>query len=301
MQRRFLAVAVCGAMIFAFTNCTKSKSESGQAAKGPVKEDKKPVQGPAWSLTLTSKCASEAADQCVAAYGFSVSADGKYHVGPGPSGQTRSDLLSSDEMASISTLLTQMMSTVHMEADHAETCVPVERAMGSYSVVLTRLDQENTIIRSDDQNLCYQTASAEDAEALHNAIVTLAESYYRLPFPNACLDAIDAVQLLYPELQSCNTAADCGYFTPAMDIVPPDSNQYIVTDDCSMLKPLVVGNIGAVINSQAKLVAAIENAQNVCGQQMVNAECSGVSGFDTSVGAAVCENHTCRISPSAQQ
>ncbi|OFZ53792.1 MAG: hypothetical protein A2428_02650 [Bdellovibrionales bacterium RIFOXYC1_FULL_54_43] len=294
MKRYYIAVAAFSVLVAA-SGCTKN-ADSLSKKQSPAQQGAA-QDSPAWKINLTVKC-GDAADQCIAAHGFTVSADGQYEMGPGPEGQIKSGPIAAEDFLELSTLITQSLEVVHFEAERAESCSETNPIEIEETVLLTHLGRQKTVMHTSGSSYCFQTTTIEAAEALHNAIRKLAEQYYSLPFPDRCAEAASAVENLYSSFQGCSTEADCAYLTNSFEVIPSGSPEFVMTDDCSIVRPAVVGNATAVFANQSQLAAAIDTARSVCGIRMVRQDCTGVSGFQASSAAPVCEQNVCRIPPS---
>ncbi len=234
-------------------------------------------------------------------YGFSVDANSRFKMGPGPEGQSSSGIIAGDEFKNLDAILSQFLST---PASHAEICESRSMEEGIFSsdaednVVLTRLTGEETVIRVKENDYCFQAATADAAKTLHKAIRALSEKYYSIPFPDACSDLVTALEALYPEYQSCTTDTDCVYATTTYDAIIPGSIQFVATDNCSKIKPMVTGNIGALFNGQEKLLTALDRAREACGERIIRMDCTDVTGFQSNDAPPVCGQGFCRVNPS---
>ena len=101
----------------------------------------------------------------------------------------------------------------------------------------------------------YTTTSVDEAKSLHAAIRNLANSHYRLPFGDACGDAADKIATEAEELTNCQSDSDCVYIDAyhSFEVVPPSSNEWLLTEDCTALKPPVVANKFSVAGAAQKL------------------------------------------------
>jgi hypothetical protein len=243
----------------------------------------------AWKLTLKSKCpASTDATQCTAAYGFTANADGSYIVGPGPQGQVAQGRLSEDEFKSV----TDAMASI--KADGAESCSQSDAVDSDDSIVLTQGRSQHTVYHRANTDFCFRATSAEDAESVHQLMVQLAQEYYPNPFPDACMDAATKFENSYAALQSCNHDSDCAYLSDSFEPIAADNAQFVVTDDCTKLHPLYVGNAAAVAVHMTQIQKGASDVRAACGNNMVRNGCSQVIGFQSSDVAPVCAQHVCQ-------
>jgi hypothetical protein len=297
MKRTLAIMAVLG-MSTAIFACNDDKP-----AAAPVKE----VASPLWKLSLQSKCAGDAA-QCVAGYGFTVTADGKYMVGPGPAGQTASGTLKPEELD----YLNERISALSAPASHpsgdeaaatdAATATPQEACEALVDsqedkLVLTQQGKEKILAQSHDSQVCFQTANNEAATELHQAVKDLAAVYYPTPFPNACTDQVNALQGLYASVQTCSADTDCVLVDQSFAAVPPSSDQWVTTNACSNVAPLSIASIKSLNAQHDALTQAYSSALAACGLSAANV--GSCDGFMSSSVVPHCQQGVCRVSAAA--
>ena len=287
-------------LVLAFTasaatsGCLFSSDKSTPAAQ-PARD-----MGPAWTLSYLAK-ADTAPEQSVAYYGFSVSADGAYQVGPGPQGQTQQGNISGDELAALNATLSPELNNSNLTASSAELCESLDVDQGEETVTLTRHHQDAVLVHQSGTNFCYRATSQDQAGAVQNAIETLAEKYYALPFPDVCADASASVEALYPSVEACSTDNDCFYIDKDFQVIPPSSMQYVYTDNCSRVKPLIAANAATILTNQAALTTALNHARDICGYRMVRDDCTGITGFNSTQAPPVCQRGVCQVNPAISQ
>jgi hypothetical protein len=251
--------------------------------------------GPAWTLTLKSTCLNAATDQCVAKYGFSVSADGKYQMGPGPKGQVRNGSLSESEFADLKTKLDTVSGSI--PASRTEGHEQGVENEGDDSLSLKRLGgQEQLVAHNTGSDFYFVTASVNEAKSLHSAIRDLANSYYRMPFGDDCGDAADKVETSYAQFQGCQVDSDCVYVNAraGYEVVPPSSVQWLLTEDCTAVSPLSVANKITILNGARTIADLYTAAQNTCGQEFYRAACAYQQ--QSTAKAPVCVQNRCQAS-----
>lgn len=295
MRRELAALTVLSATLV-LANCHSSNSP-----QQPVQQ----VQtSPLWKLTLQSSCPDTAIDQCVAGYGFAVDSNGKFVAGPGPGGQISTGTVSSDELGSLGGALaaTQNWNQL-LDSALPESCISIDNGDGAPTsddtLTLSHYAQSHIILHTKGTQACIGTANSELVTALHGAVKVLANKYYTLPFPDPCAEAAAAVEAVYNGVRGCQSAADCAYFDLNYDPIAPGSDEYVVTDSCSMVKPLVVANINAAVNAQAKIQEAMARASDTCGGRIVRADCTGYSGFQSGSLPPACVSNVCQANSSA--
>lgn len=118
---------------------------------------------------------------CVGLFGFAVTADGRYTIGPAPSGQSVSGTLSAQELAQLSAAAGQVAGGkgASPQCDSGASVPGVSDA-----VDLTVSD--GTVIRAYEQSFqgtC--TRGGRDAALrLHDDLHALMQRYYPTPFPS---------------------------------------------------------------------------------------------------------------------
>ncbi|MGK5082861.1 hypothetical protein WDW37_06120 [Bdellovibrionota bacterium FG-1] len=229
-----------------------------------------------WSLTLKSECAQTAQDQCVGKYGFSVTQEGKYQVGPGPKGQIKNGQLTEGEFSDLKTKLQQALTTIPT-GDH-----PTENHTGGVindndeSISLSRSGQDKVLARNTGSDFYFLTPQPKESQDVQNAIREIAKIYYRLPFGNDCGDSIDKVEKLYDPALTCQADSDCLYVDPerGYEVIPPGSEEWIFTEDCRLIKPLLVANKTQILSAAQGLIEAYDLATQSCGADFYRSECT---------------------------
>lgn len=292
MQRNsVLPVAIALSLIA--SGCLFQSKHNGPQNEGQAQG------GPAWTLQLQSNCSDYYDEYCVAKHGFSVTADGKYLIGPAPAGQKIEGKLTLDELQKINTLLSEALAD--MNAEGAENCELDHQGVFTArenKLIFEKNWGKSVLIRSDLERYCFKTANADKAIQLHEEMKKLAEKYYALPFPDACAEASAAVEALYGSVKACNSDIDCAYVNTEYEIVPGSASQFIIVDNCTTIRPMVAANTEALKSNQPLLRKALENAQKVCGNRIGRPDCLGYQGFESSGGAPVCVNNYCRPNPN---
>lgn len=299
-MKRTLGILVVVAMSLTASACSKQKS-TPVVHKPEIQPAPQPVapapQAPNWKLSFKSECEGAEAGQCVGYYGFTVSNDGHYILGPGPSGQTESGVLTDEERRQIEGTVSQVLAPAHHAS--ADTCRTLEQATGKSTIHLTVESREEQLVRTEGTSFCHQNANQDEAQALHNAIVGLAKKYYALPFPDACKDAARAVEALYVEVQGCQQDSDCVYVNNnSYGPVVPGSEQWIATDSCELVKPILTANNSLIGNQAGRIIEAYNAAYAACGADRMYRDNCSPQGFLSSEAAPKCIEGACRINPS---
>lgn len=297
MRKSRIAFSVALCLGGAIIGCnSKSTSE-------PIKVNPAPA-APALTggaLTLQTKCSEEAdLEGCVGGYGFTVDQDGKYTLGPGPNGEKRKGELSAEDAAKVKGAITALsqVSTFgeenHEAVEAADEDTVTFTLTGSSSTALAPV----VLLKTSGSDLTFRTSTAGDAKNLLNLLRELAGTYYVLPFPDACGDGVAPVNELFAEMQSCTTDQDCSYLDGAFGLIENSSTQYVVEDDCNIVKPLIVGNAKSIETGREKLAESYNSIRNACGYQFFRPDCTQVSGFYLQGSAPVCQQGVCKVGPT---
>jgi hypothetical protein len=252
-----------------------------------------------WALKLQSKCQDNIAPEyCIAGQGFTVKTDGQYEIGPGPNGQSKTGTISSDELSNLTAALAPVLSSGVQTENHESLQVEAsdeEPAQASDdTLTLTRGSGNSEVlaqVTADD--LAFRTASSEQAKTLMKTLKNLAVKYYATPFPDTCSDSSSALLALYGTIQTCSADADCSYYDDNLNVVDANSNAVLTTDDCTVAKPLVVGNTTLVDQNRTKIAELFSEISNACSGRMMRADCTEATTIALSGKSAVCNQGVC--------
>lgn len=277
-MKRTLAIIATLGLSTAVSGCLFSSEDS----PAPVAQTQTQV-GPAWKVALTSKCAGEA-NNCVAAYGFTITADGKFISGPAPAGQISTGALTEEEFKAFSDRVAALSTAAASSSDESGAattadCQVLAQADSEDDLVLTREGKDKPLVKTKGTEICFQTANREAAAELHSAIKELAAKYYTLPFPNACADQLKALEGMYATVQSCSTDTDCIFVDQDFNAIPPASDQFITTDACVAVKPLVVASNSSLTTQKQALLAAMTSTLSSCGLTAADLTQRSCDGF----------------------
>jgi hypothetical protein len=289
-----LAAAMVGLSLAGFACNSNNNGNNGHTPQ--VQAD----QGPAWKLNYTADTGADTDKaNVVAGYGFTVTADGNYIVGPGPSGQVLTGQLSSDEFNDVLTAIQPVLNNGNALAQ-AQNCAPSSVSDTNDKFVLTRAHKDYAFLnKAQDGTVCAAGIDTDGAEALRTAVITAAQDHYALPFPSSCLDAAAATELLYKGLTSCHHDSDCAYLDQTYTPIDAGSSELVYDDACSVVRALPVANVKAVQAKLADLQAALLTAQQACGADIVRANCAQQTTFQSLQAPAVCgAEGVCKINPS---
>ena len=232
-------------------------------------------------------------------YGLTISNDGRYEVGPGPSNEVASGYLERSELDAFLKLLGKLHTAdFALEARAPEQCI--QAASGPViSVDLGYHESSHGLIRISGADVCYDKAflaSVDDAKSLQSWFDGLTRKYYPDIFPNACVTAAAELEKNFDYLKQCQQDSDCSYLD--LNYLPVDQpNVPVLVDDCSFIEALPVANSFAAVANQRELLLQRELARDVCGVQLNKPSCAHVLGFDSSSPTPVCVEGACQINP----
>jgi len=248
-----------------------------------------------WTLKFQSKCAEGVeATECLGFHGLSIQTNGNYQVGPdATSGLTRQGVLTEEEKNAVSAAL---VSTLAQPTLRAEAHDSIEVASETEdTLTLTRGSAApSAIVRTGGKDLYYQTLNADEAKALLVAVRKIAEVKAK-NFPDGCADGSNALQALISSAQKCAIASDCVYLDSSLDIVAANSSESIVTDNCSKITPLFVGNAESVRVNKVQILKDLETVQGACGNGFIRDNCTEFGAFQLKGTAALCEQGLCKL------
>jgi hypothetical protein len=301
-MKRALAIVAGITLAFSSSACfLDGSNEPVTAAKAAPGGAPEAHEGLAWKLGFAAQCAAGTeTDRCLAAHGFSVSADGRYQVGPGPQGQVLAGTLSAAELKGIDAALTRILDAIHPELEAGETCATRSQLDTSETITFNRRGHQRNIIHTAGTEFCFRAPSQDDAHALHAALAGLARRYYPVPFPDPCIGAVVAVHAHYAGLGECATDADCTYLDSSYAPIPDGELQFVPVDDCSLVSPLPVANAAAAEGAHERILFAREQARVTCSARLTRISCEAPRGFQATEAPPVCIQGSCRIHPSIQ-
>jgi hypothetical protein len=131
-------------------------------------------------LTETTACEALSPAFCVGVYGFTVTSDGRYTVGPAGDGTTLAGTLTDAERGRVSADAASLVASL----GSAQVCDSTGAVPGvGDSIDLT--DSRDVVTRVYDLGLktCYRGGRAQ-ATQLHTALQALMARYYPRPFPS---------------------------------------------------------------------------------------------------------------------
>ena len=278
----------------ALTGCNSNSSapagpSDGLVMPNPIEEAHGTI---AWTVALQAECPATNMEYCIAGYKFSVLSDGHYQAGPGPNNEMKTGSLTSEETSTIAAAVASGLSGLRLQAV-AQTEIDDSGSNSTVTLVEGSDSSVITLVQSEGSNLSYLTSSADSAKGLLSSLQALAEKYYTVPFPDTCVSGADAYSALVTSLQTCTQDSDCSYYDSSLQVILSATNQTLRTDDCTLIKPIVVGNTTAMAANLAKLQASSENVKNACGDRIFRNDCSGIQDI-LITGAATCNQGACQ-------
>jgi len=299
-MRNALVVLTAFGIASTLVGCNSNKPNNQPAAPTPPAPTKpatpdKGEQGRlGWTLNFQSKCAEDIdKSQCLGAYGFTVLTNGEFKVGPGPKGEQRNGTLSTDELQSLNTVLAGSIqsagtrSAAHEAIEASESEDTITLVQGSNS--------PEVLVKVSNTELTFQTPTSADAKSLLTVMRNFAVKYYKLPFPDECSDGAAALRALTTAVQTCTVDTDCTYLDSNLESVPATSQGELITDDCSIITPLVVGNAQSVKVKGSEILEAIYGVRNACSENLMRADCNNIVTVQLKGEAPVCLQGVCKL------
>jgi len=297
-MRNALVVLTAFGIASALVGC-HSKSNQAVPPAPPAKpttpeKDKGEQARLGWTLTFQSKCAEDVdKSQCLGAFGFTVLTQGEYKVGPGPLGEQRNGTLSADELQSLNAVIASSVegnavrSAAHeaIEGSDSEDTLTLIRGSGSPEI----------LVKVSNTDLTFQTPTAGDAKSLLTVMRNLAVKYYKLPFPDECNDGSASLKALLSSVQTCTVDTDCTYLDSNLDPVASNSQGDLITDDCSIIAPLVVGNTETIKAKGSQILEGFDKVRNACGESMMRADCTNITVVKLKGEAPACQQGVCKL------
>ena len=313
-MRNAIAILAAFCTLYTLTGCSSSKSPLSEGPSSPQTPQILVPRGPtAWTLRILSTCkgatgtprvneADEANEnneanetdpaQCVAKYGFTVSSEGNFQVGPGPQGEARKGQLTQDELESLNALIKPHTTGPQVTTQNHDT---LESSSGDSIVTLT-LDEgtPQTLITTSGNTINFQMQNASEAKAIFTAISNLAKKYYNLPFPDTCNDQVVLVQSLLDSMNTCTQDSDCSYIDDQLNLIESNSTAALTTDNCSLIRPIIAGNAKMLQNNASQLQEKLTSLGQACGERFIRPDCSQQSTLQLSGMAPVCKEGKCQ-------
>jgi hypothetical protein len=312
MKNAFVVSAAVAASLVAstvtITGCSSSKNNGS-----PSTNNGQAQNSPAWTLSFSATCPPstnpEEPGDCAGLHGFRISSDKSFVIGPATNGETKTGNLTDEDFNSFHVYFAQILGNTSPLSAGGDNNHGKCEAYGEASELQTAREEHLTLSIGNRESeisvlkegqLCSQGGNFEAAKRLHSAIQLLVGKYYTLPFPNPCTNAVDQLHSLFADVQKCSSDNDCFYVgseNSFAELIPPGTSRYVVVDNCSAIPQLAVANAGALSGLRSKLEAAHADAEKACSRNLIRESCTEYAGFDSSLGAPVCEQGSCRVTP----
>ena len=292
MKLSLAVVAIATIIIIAA--CSDSKPKAVQYPGDPVNQQEAQT-GMKWRVKLTSECPNLKEEECPGRYGFTVGSDRSFIVGPGPAGQKIDGFIEAEEFEQIALLVSDIN-----DDSLADECTSVSGIEVNESISIDHNGNEKVFIRQGSENFCYNSISLDAAATIYKTLKDLVKKYYPIPFPDACIESVYGMQEIIRPIRSCSSDSDCVYVDNTFGAVSNNELQFITTDDCSLIRPIIVANAILLESKQLDIIAARNTAREVCGAKLSRINCAGVMGFQSTASTPACVENTCRISANSR-
>ena len=253
-----------------------------------------PGEGGSWTLRWTSTC-TDGSTSCPGALGFTVSSDGNWSVGPATTGDVYSGELEIAERIELSSRILPFLNA----AGEQSRCSPSEEAANwSISNADLVLDQSGRkVLNLNSAELC-SSAEAGTAKEVATLVLGFASKYQPAVFPDECLSLATNLEKDYEPLRQCQQDSDCAWLDFTFSPIATDEVQFVMTDACSKLRPLVAANRALMADPVIeKLQAARNNLVDTCGAALARTNCEGIGGFESTLARPVCDLGRCKMPP----
>jgi len=298
-MRSSLAVIAALCIGSAVVGCSKHQPARPSPIPPVIKP---PVVAQSWTFKLESKCGETIEDsQCIGKYGFSVRLpDGQYQLGPGQNGETRTGVITDTEMNELKKAAGSLLTVAQAQIEEGHAAMEAVEKEDTVSFIPSATGTATIVAKTSGTEFTYKMKSADDAKLLLTTMNELAKTYYKLPFPDACMDGLSSVQALLDSVQTCTTNADCAFIDANFDAMDPALGNYLATDDCKIISPLGAGNANLVKNSKEKLMEALSQIELACGEKFSRGSECTVAGFNLTPGATPsCIQGVCKAVPTS--
>jgi len=287
----FALLAVAGA------SCTQSQPAAKKTESltgGPVLV--LPSEQQEWKLQWSSECADEV-EECFGKNAFTIRNTGSWLVGPASTGETYDGDLEIVERKNLDQLVRTAADAITSDescADASELAAAAE-PQGIRNGTLTLEFRGTTqVVALKDGKIC-STLSGDSSKRLASLFLEQMGKYHPSVFPDECLTLSRTVENAYAPLQGCQRDSDCAWLDTTYTPVFEGEVQFVMTDSCTKLRPLVSANTSLMTES------AIEGLQNAraelydtCGASIARVNCVGIAGFESTMAQPVCDLGRCR-------
>jgi hypothetical protein len=278
----------------ALVGCNSNSVPVAKPQESAPKKDQQVALG--WTLKYQAQCPEEIdATECVGAYNFSILTNGNWEIGPGPNNEVRRGILTQDQLSAISTLLAPSLSGTGIRTEGHDSIEAVENKSEETLTFVKGSENPIVLVKATGTELSFQTQTADEAKSLLSAVREIAKLYYIAPFPDECKDGANSLQILFDSMQTCTSNSDCTYLNTSFESITPNSSEELIIDDCSIVKPLVVGNASSISGHEASLLESLDNIRAACGDNMIRSDCTSATSFTLTGAAPVCDQGVCKL------
>jgi len=288
--------------------CTQKSNGSNPTQTGAT-EAAPQVQtpaGPEWRVTWLSQCA-DAEIPCLASFGFQVDSSGQWQVGPATNGQTYQGELSISERQTLAEVFKSLRDDTSTQEPSSVPCANPELAESWLTVGGIQSAQINLQFFGKKQDIernqtgfCGSLPTSQ-AEKLTQQLSTLLTQYHPSTFPDECLNRAQEVEAAYDSLRSCEKDQDCSWLDSTFHPIGEEELQFVMTDACTKLRPLVAANTVRVTES---IIESLQSARaqlvETCGSSIARVDCEGIMGFESTLIRPVCDLGKCKL-PSIEE
>jgi|GEM_PF-1858876 len=295
-------------MLGTLNACTQNRAPDSNSRRSPKTPSETLVEGtiinPAvdpvighdgnWTLRWTTSC-SDGSVSCAGAQGFTVSADGNWKIGPAPTGDIYSGELEIAERIELASRITPLLDP----QNDAKICsTNAEITIRGLSTAELALDRNGRKLLSLSGNELCSAAEPANATAVATTLLALAEKYQPTAFPDECLNLAAAVEKDYEPLRQCQQDSDCAWLDFTFSPIAADEVQFVMTDACSKLRPLVAANPALMADPVIERLQAARNTLvDTCGASLARSNCQGIGGFESTLARPVCDLGRCKMPP----
>ena len=249
-----------------------------------------------WTIEIRNNCINMPLEKCNGGYGFSINSDGNFSVGPGPQNQVLRGQATPSEAKKLRNILSAVTED---NEEQPRTCIDNEEIGDTKTeIIISSLENPPmTLVETKEKTFCYFNTSETKAKSLYRIISELSKKYYVLPFPNACINAILALDKMHETVRHCVADSDCAYIDDLFSPIVSRFDTSLIFDDCSPVKRLPTANAFEVLGKQAELITAREIARDYC-EEYPRKNCEGPLSVSTALTKPECRAGLCEIASS---
>ena len=303
-----LVLGLAGLMMAGTTACTKqskgAQKDHGNLPSSPIIEGTvtTPATEPtSWSLQWKTHCDAEST-HCLGTDGFTFMEDGNWSIGPAGNGDIYRGELEIAERDALRVAVASVIETNANAGVGGLNCVSLAEngiQILSNSPHAGALEIEGsghrTVLTLEGDQLC-GVQDENQNRAMAEMILNLVGKYHPAVFPDECLRLSQDVESAYKPLLQCQRDADCSWIDSTYHPIGEDEVQFVTTDSCTKLRPLVAANRSLM---DEFTIERLQGAQNklveTCGSSLMRIDCAGIAGFESTLAKPVCDLGRCRM------